>query len=282
LPSGRYFRDEAIEPQLEIGQDTIHLTQQLRFGTLHITLGGPDGVLIDAIKGGSLRILAGIVRRPPLWLITKRSIKSFTDLRGANIGVLSLTEGSSKLLVKMTKAEALRVDEFKITRVGGAPMRHSLLKEGKIDAGMQPLPLNYEADDAGFNNLGWAGKYEPEWQFITVNANVDWANQNGQTASGFLRALLRGQQLITSNPSEAAQIAADELKTSVKLAARSLAEAVRLGIFDAGLEWSELGLQRIFENMQADGTIGSEAKFELSNLVVKYYRHAARQSVGIK
>jgi ABC-type nitrate/sulfonate/bicarbonate transport system substrate-binding protein len=256
----------------------MQLSAQLRSGATEIVLGGPDGVLIDAGKGGPLRILAGIVRRPPLWLIAKPSIKTFAELRGATVGVLSLTEGSSKLLAKMAKAEGLAPGDLKITRVGGAPTRHTLLQEGKIDAGMQPLPLNYEAEEAGFNNLGWAGKYEPEWQFITVNASLDWARQNPETATKFLRALLRGQQLIGANPGEAAQIAADALKSPLPLAQRSMSEAVRLGILDAHLLWSEVGLQRIFENMQTDGTIPAEEKFEVSRLVAADYLRAAQST----
>ena len=277
-----YFKDEGIDATLAVGGDTPKLTQELRDGTSDIILGGPDGVLIDATKGGPLRILAGIVRRPPLWLITKPSIKTFAELRGANIGVLSLTEGSSKLLLKMAKAEGLAPDAFKMTRVGGAPARHTLLKDGKIDGGMQPLPLNYEAEELGFNNLGWAGKYEPEWQFITVNANSEWARKNPKTATGFVRALLRGQQFISTNPDEAAQIAADALKSPVKLAERSLVEAIKLGILDARLEWSEAALQRIYESMQADGTILADAKFDLGKLVVADYLRDAQKSVGAR
>ena len=149
------------------------------------------------------------MRKPPLFLIAKPSIKTFADLRGANIGALSLTEGSSKLLIKMAKAEGLAAADLKINAVGGAPARQIMLKEGKIDAGMQPLPLNLEAEALGFTNLGWAGKYEPEWQFTTVNVNGDWARKNPRVATGFVRALLRGQQFIWSNPDEAAQIAAE-------------------------------------------------------------------------
>ena len=176
-------------------------------------------MLIDATKGGPLRIVAGIVRKPPLFLIAKPSIKTFADLRGANIGVLSLTEGSEQALDQDGQGRRARAATIcKISAVGGAPARQTLLKEGKIDAGMQPLPLNYEAEALGFNNLGWAGKYEPDWQFTTVNANGDWARKNPQIATGFVRALLRGQQFIWSNPDEAAQIAADVLKTPVALA----------------------------------------------------------------
>jgi ABC-type nitrate/sulfonate/bicarbonate transport system substrate-binding protein len=246
-----YFKAEGIEPTLEIEPNGRKITERLLEGTSQFSLVGPDAVLIDATGGGPLRILAGIVRRPPLFLIAKPSIKTFADLRGANIGALSLTEGSSKLLIKMAKAEGLAAADLKISAVGGAPTRQVMLKEGKIDAGMQPLPLNLEAEALGFTNLGWAGKYEPEWQFTTVNAN--------------------GQ-----NPEEAARIAADALKTDVELARRSLAEAIRLGLLDQKLDWSEIGLQRIYDNMQADGTIPAGHAFDIARVTGPSYLRAAQ------
>ncbi len=277
-----YFKDEGIDASLAVGLTSSEITAQTRAGALQITFGGPDATLIDATKGGSMRIVAGVVRRPPLWLIAKSSIKSFADLRGANIGVLSLTEGSSKLLLKMARAEGLAPGDLKITAVGGAPTRWNLLKAGKIDAGMQPLPLNYEAEAAGFNDLGWAGKYEPEWQFITVNASAEWAKQNPKTTTGFIRALLRGQAFIASNPAEAAQIAADELKSQVSLTARSLSAAVQLGIFDPRLDVSEIGLQRVFENMQGEGAIPANRQFDLGQVFVPDYLRAAQRSLAVK
>ena len=66
------------------------------------------------------------------------------------------------------------------------------------------------------------------------------------------------------------------LKTDLALAQRSLAEAIRLGILDPKLDWSELGLQRIYENMQADGTIPAERKFELGKVTDAEYLRAAQ------
>ena len=90
-----YFKDENIAPTLDIVPNGREMTERLLSGTTQFSLVGPDAVLIDATKGGPLRILAGVVRKPPLYLIAKPSIKTFADLRGANIGALSLTEGSS-------------------------------------------------------------------------------------------------------------------------------------------------------------------------------------------
>src|SRR5262245_3003283 len=123
-----YFKDENIASAPEVGPNGRDITQRLLSGASQFSIVGPDAVLIDATKGGPLRIVAGIVRKPPLFLIAKPSIRTFADLRGANIGVLSLTEGSSKLLVKMARAEGLSAEDLKITPVGGAPARHTLLK----------------------------------------------------------------------------------------------------------------------------------------------------------
>jgi ABC-type nitrate/sulfonate/bicarbonate transport system substrate-binding protein len=277
-----YFKDEGIETSLAVGRTSAQLSSLTRSGELDIIFGGPDETLADAMKGGPLRILAGVVRRPPLWLIAKPSIRSFADLRGANIGVLSLTEGSSKLLLKMTRTEGLAPSDIKLTAVGGAPTRWNLLKAGKIDAGMQPLPLNYEAETAGFNDLGWAGKYEPEWQFITVNASAAWTSRNAKTATGFIRALLRGQAFIASNPGEAAQIAAHELKSPVDLVARSLETATKLGILDPRLDVSDIGLQRIFENMKGEGAIPADAPFNLGGVFASDHLREAQRSLAVR
>jgi ABC-type nitrate/sulfonate/bicarbonate transport system substrate-binding protein len=274
-----YFKDEGIEATLEVVGSGKEITQRLKSGASQFSIVGPDASIIDAMNGGPQRIVAGIVRKPPLFLIAKPGIKTFADLRGANIGALSLTEGSSKLLVKMARAEGLTRDDLQITAVGGAPARHILLKDGKIDAGMQPMPLNYEAVALGFNNLGWAGKYEPDWQFATVNTDGEWARRNPQLVTGFIRALLRGQQFIFANPDEAAKAAAQVLKTPEPMAARAIIEAVRLGILDPRLNWSELGLSKMYENMQADGVMPADRKFDVSKVVDDSYLRNAQGTV---
>jgi hypothetical protein len=68
----------------------------------------------------------------------------------------------------------------------------------------------------------------------------------------------------------------------VALAQRSLAEAIRLGILDPRLDWSELGLRRIYENMQADGAIPPDRKFDLDRVTDAEYLRAAQGSAAGK
>ena len=59
---------------------------------------------------------------------------------------------------------------------GGVPPRHKALLAGEIDAGLQSVPWNYVAEEAGMNNLGDVIDYVPDWQFVSINVNSQWAD----------------------------------------------------------------------------------------------------------
>jgi hypothetical protein len=89
------------------------------------------------------------------FLITQPRIKTWPICAGQLRGPGG--EGRTTAIVKdIAKAAGLGPDDYKLSIVGGSPTRWRLLKEGKIDAGLQPIPNSYEAEDAGFSNLGAA------------------------------------------------------------------------------------------------------------------------------
>ena len=51
------------------------------------------------------------------------------------------------------------------------------------------FPLSYQAEAAGFSNLGWTGDFEPDWQFTAINAN----SAVGKAAMGVIS---RAEQMI--------------------------------------------------------------------------------------
>ena len=49
---------------------TTHgVTEALRDGTVDIALTAPEGSIADAVAGGPLRVVAGLIDRPPLSMI---------------------------------------------------------------------------------------------------------------------------------------------------------------------------------------------------------------------
>src|SRR5262249_62412646 len=129
-------------------------------------------VVQNAATGGPLRIVAGNAGKLVHSLITRAPFKRFEELRGATIGIFNFKEGTFFQLKTMLAAHGLHYPgDYKVMETGGVPPRHKALLEGKIDAGLQSVPWNYVAEDAGMNNLGDVIKYVPDWQFVSINAN---------------------------------------------------------------------------------------------------------------
>lgn len=272
-----FFSEEGIDAHLEIGGTGDRIKSGLRSGEFLMSIDPPDGVLIDVSNGGSLRILAGNACKPPLFVIAQPEIRTLAQLRGKTFGVLSMREGSSKFIPLIATAAGLVPDDYRIIEVGGAPARAKLLDQKAIDVGLQPMPLNYEAEAKGYSNLGWTGVYEPHYQFTTVNADISRIERDPSLAVSVLRALVRGQRWALANPDEAAPALAERLDTEVRHAAASIREASELGILDSELTVSEPGFARISANLTDDGLVRPHAAPGMADCTALNYLAKARQ-----
>ena len=133
-----------------------------------------------------------------------------------------MVEGTFFQLKEMMAAHGLQYPaDYSVKETGGVPPRHKALLEGTIDAGLQSIPWNYVAEDAGLKNFGEVSTYVPDWQFVSVNVNDGWAAANRPLLVRFLRALLRGTQWVYANRADAASIAERELPTRRDYAERA-------------------------------------------------------------
>ena len=261
-----FFASAGLDCDLQIYDNAERINADLKSGKVQIAISTPESVILDAYRGGSLRILAGNAERLPHFIITKPEIKNLAQLRGARIGVLSLNEGTTYLVRKLASAAGLMPSEYSVVAVGGAPSRQKLLAEGKIDAGLQPFPLSYEAEEAGFNNLGPISDYVPDYLFTSINADERWAETNSQIVARFLQAVRRGQTFMQDHPDEAVRVARTELQTSEAFARRALDDTARLKILSPDLSVSNRALKGTFETLAAVGQLG-DAKFDFQKIV---------------
>ncbi len=191
-------------------------------GTVQLYIGSPEVVMQNAAAGGPLRITAGNCGRLVHWLIARAPFKRVEDLRGGTIGIFNFKEGTFFHVRTMLAAHGLHYPaDYKVVETGGVPPRHKALLAGTIDAGLQSMPWNYVAEEAGMNNLGDATEYVPDWQFVSVNLNGDWAKANRDTVVRFMRAMRRGTEWLYANRAEASQIAARELPAPLPQAERA-------------------------------------------------------------
>jgi ABC-type nitrate/sulfonate/bicarbonate transport system substrate-binding protein len=266
-----YLNEEGIRATIEIFDNAEKINEDLRSGRSQVAISTPESVVIDAYRGGSLRIIAANAERLPHFIIAKPQIKTLQQLRGARFGVLSLNEGTTYLVHRLAGAIGLKPGDYEVIAVGGAPTRWKLLQEGKIDAGLQPFPLSYEAEAAGFTNFGPISQYVADYLFTSVNVDSKWAQQNRPLVQAFLRALKRGQEEMAARPAEAAAIAARELKTAPALAERALADTARLKILSADLSVSDAALGSTFETVLGVGLLPPGSVYERARMVDSSY-----------
>jgi ABC-type nitrate/sulfonate/bicarbonate transport system substrate-binding protein len=178
-------------------------TAALRDGTVDIALSSPEGSIADAVAGGPLRVVAGLIDRPPLSMIAIPAHKTFDELRGGRIGTSSLTEGTRHVAERMLAAHGLTYPaDYDFALEGSHVERWKALQAGTIDAALQMIPYDTMAVDAGFTDLG------PVTEEFALSAVCVRLPAERDMVSAFLQALAEAAQWFLGHVDESAAIAA--------------------------------------------------------------------------
>lgn len=251
------FGGKGLDIEVEQVGDGALATSRLRDGDLDITIAPPDGVIADSAAGGPLRVIAGNTSGLSHDLIALPRFHDIASLRGARIGVISLTEGSTMHFQEIARRHGLGPDDYVLDPVGGVPTRHRLLLEGRIDAALQSIPFTYLAEEAGLRRLASARDYVPDYQFNTINAHGQWARQNRDTVVRFLEVMLAATARMYAEPELAVETAVRHIEVSPVHARRGFEEFVELGVMPADLSVSEPGLDAVADLMAKAGVIAN-------------------------
>jgi ABC-type nitrate/sulfonate/bicarbonate transport system substrate-binding protein len=248
-------------------------------GTLQLYIGSVEPVVQNAAAGGPLRIVAGNAGKLVHSLIARAPFKRFEDLRGATIGIFNFKEGTFFQLKTMLAAHGLHYPgDYKVTETGGVPPRHKALLEGTIDAGLQSVPWNYVAEDAGMNNLGDVIQYVPDWQFVSINANSQWAAANRDLLKRFLRIMKRGTEWLYANRAASSVIAARELPAPLNHAERAWDFFTGSNALTHDMSVNLQGIAAVIATLQEAGLLAKDAPADPAFYVDDSYLKAARLS----
>ena len=80
-----FLADEGLRVHLRSFGTTDRVTEALRDGVVSVTVGSPEGTILDALGGGDLKICGGFVNKPPLSMIAQPRYRALTELRGARL-----------------------------------------------------------------------------------------------------------------------------------------------------------------------------------------------------
>src|SRR4030081_1218346 len=133
-----FFKQEGLDVKLEVYDASDKIFHDLRAGTHQIGIASIESVIAESYTGGKIKIVAGIAKRPPHFIIAQPEIKTLADLKGKTIGVVSMHEGTTFFVADIAKAGGFALDDVKVEAVGGSPTRARLLQGRKIDMGLQP------------------------------------------------------------------------------------------------------------------------------------------------
>jgi ABC-type nitrate/sulfonate/bicarbonate transport system substrate-binding protein len=275
MEQGRFAADG-----IEVATTLLGSTSQvppLLDGSLQVVIGSPESAMQNAAAGGPLRLIAGNAGKLVHSLIARAPFKRIEDLRGATIGILNMKEGTFFHIKTMLAAHGLNFPgDYKVTETGGVPPRHKALLEGAIDAGLQSVPWNFVAEDAGMNNLGNVIDHVPDWQFVSINANSEWAAANSDLLVRFLRTLSRATEWLYANRAAAAEIAAHEMPAPLGHAERAWDHFTGTNALTRDLSVNIKGLEHVIATLRQSGHLPEGSPTDPGFYIDGRYLAAAR------
>ena len=225
---------------------TDAVTSALRAGEVDIALSAPEGSIADAVVGGSLRVVAGLIDRPPLSMIALPSHRTFGDLRGGRIGTSSLQEGTRHVAQRMLAAHGLAYPgDYDFALEGSHVERWKALQAGTIDAALQMIPYDYLAADAGFTNLGVV---TDDFALVTVCVS---ASAPPALVRGFLQALSEGTEWFRGNVGESAALAAARTSVEPRYALRACEALAADGVIARDMRSAPAALDAVIAAMRS-------------------------------
>ncbi len=230
---------------------TDGVTSALRDGAVDIALTAPEGSIADAVAGGPLRVVAGLIDRPPLSMIALPAHRAFSDLRGGRVGTSSLTEGTRHVAERMLAAHGLAYpDDYDFALEGSHVERWKALQSGAIDAALQMIPYDDIAADAGYTNLG------PVTEDFALNAAcINSQSSQRVVVAPFLHALAEAARWFRGHIEESAAIAAERTAIEPRYALRACRALAADGVIPRDLRPGPAALAAAVEALRHSGLI---------------------------
>jgi len=233
---------------------THGVTNALRDGAVDIGLTAPEGSIADAVGGGPLRVVAGLIDRPPLTMIATPRHSNVSDLRGGRIGTSSLTEGTRHVAERMLAEHGLSYPaDYDFAIEGSHIERWKALQAGTIDAALQMIPYDDIATDAGFTSLG------PVTEEFALNAVCVRVPAQRSVVTPFLEALAEATEWFRDHIEESAAIAAAHTSVEPHYALRACCKLAADGVIPRDLRAGRGALAAVLAALRSSGLIPPEA-----------------------
>ena len=186
-----FLKREGLDSEVTAIRGTAPTMQALVSDSIYVALAANDGVIGLVEKGMDLAMIAAGAKSTHM-IMGGKGFKTYEDLRGATIGSSTLTSGTAFLLRRMLKAHGLEYPgDYTLISVGGSGPAFTALSTGQIAAAILAVPINFHAQEMGFNLIGKVTDTFPNYLLSSFSVRRDWAKAHRSEVVRFLKAVLR-------------------------------------------------------------------------------------------
>ncbi|HEY2920368.1 MAG TPA: ABC transporter substrate-binding protein [Candidatus Binatia bacterium] len=274
-----FFEKHGLDVDLVVIRASDVGIQALAGGSLEIAGSASDASVAAVEKGLDLVIIGGIINGLTQSVMAAKKFKTYADLRGATFGAISLTSGVTFALRQVLKIKGLEYPrDYKLLVIGGSPQTYAALTAGSIDAAALSLPLNYAAEEQGFNEIGRFVDVIPNYQLAALSTKRSWAEKNRLVLVRVMRAMAQTMRWIHQNKEPSVDYLAKEMNLKREHARRGWEFDTSTRMWhpdgDINLDGFQIVTQIYWEQTQSKGPVPSGAKY----VDQSYLREALKES----
>src|SRR6185503_14800802 len=215
-----FFELQGLDVQLVLLRGVPMTLQALAAGSLQVGSGGPEPYIEASERGLDFAIAGGIINGMTQVLIAGKNYKTVDDLRGGTIGAASLTSSTVTALKETLKQKGLEYPrDYKLLIVaGGSASNLTALQSGQITATTVAVPLNYPAEELGFNTLGRLLDAVPQFQSSALATRRSWAEKNRPLMVRFMKGMVQSLRWMHNNKDATVELLTKEIQLKPPLA----------------------------------------------------------------
>lgn len=237
-----FFAEEGIRLTTKPLYGGPAIAKALNEGHLHFGhLGTPPAIVAHG-NGARFRLVAsGVKKKPHLYLGVRPDLRSFHDLRGAKIGLLSLGSCDEWIARRMLSLNDLDPDrDVMFVPIGDEYDRISeLFAQRRIDAALAIEPNVALGEAAGVLRI-WAAAYEerylPVFQWTVLAASDRLIREDPELLCALIRGYVRSSRAARDDADQFIQFVAERFALPVAVARASLGRELNHYDFDGRID----------------------------------------------
>lgn len=274
-----FFSQQKLDVDVVVIRGSDVSTQALAGGSLQVSGASSDAPIAAIDRGLDMVIIGGIINGLSQYIMAGKNFKTYEDLRGATLGANSLTAGTAFAFRRVLKAKGLEFPrDYKLINVGGTPQAFAALASGQIAAAPLSLPVNYAAEEQGFNTIGRFIDVMPHYQLSVYSVRRAWAEENRPVVVRFMKAIVAANRWLHANKDAAVDLLAKEMRLKPEYARKGWEFYTEKALWHPNADVTFEGLQNVLqiyaEQTQAKGPLPNPAKF----VDQSYLRDALKES----